>query len=181
MLNLFKDLNYRQGLNTCVLASYGVASYPFTRIPILDYFSAYCRHFELEQEHPERSYDGHFHRQKNGYEVIKGLHEESLDRVFNKCRETFKLEDVRGKDMNIIEKRLRECPETLLMLFINKSNQNRPNLASMHSIVVGYDQQKQLYYYDTNTANLSTKVSAITDLGTLGDRFLIVRNSSDKS
>ena len=79
------QVKYRQSLNTCVLASYAVACYPFTTTPVLDYFVAYRRHFDKlnepqpkwDEAHPERSYDQRFHAQGNGCAVIKDLHNNS--------------------------------------------------------------------------------------------------------
>ena len=95
----FASLNkvgYTQFLNTCVLASYAVACYPFTGTPILDYFIAYCQYFNLSLKHPERSYDEHFHQYchakgLSGYKVIEELHRGGVQEPFARASANTKL------------------------------------------------------------------------------------------
>jgi hypothetical protein len=142
-------------MNTCVLASYGVACYPFTTTPVLDYFVAYCRHFnklnetqpKLDEAHPERSYDQHFHNQGNGYAVIKNLHDKSTEPIFQLAKSRIELEQINMKspaDVGRAQTAIKQC-DSLLMLFLN---------TRMHSIVVGYD-NGGLFYYDTNMGQVA--------------------------
>lgn len=168
------SMNYRQRLNTCVLASYAVAGHPFVEIPVLDFFVAYCLHFGLDEQHPERSYDNDFHHRHPGYSVIWNLHHESTVQLFERCRSKFQLIDVRASGQQNVEQRLVSEQSTTLMLFINKSKRGHDlGLASMHSIAVGYSPTDKFFYYDTGLGGFVRGINNLADLGELGDRFLL--------
>jgi hypothetical protein len=182
----FSGIEYSQFLNTCVLASYAVACYPSTNIPILDYFTAYCRHFNkvespspnLDEAHPERSYERHFHQcvskpGNSGYKILKSLHNNSVEPEFERARNAVTLDPVDCLNTNAptVLQEIQK-PNTLLLLFINSSPYQG---LSMHSIVVGHD-GRNLFYFDTNPGALLLyrhKIHQITDFGSPGDAFLV--------
>jgi hypothetical protein len=184
----FAGIGYSQHLNTCVLASYGVACFPFTGTRVLQYFGAYCRHFNrienpcpnLDEAHPERSYEGHFHdlarRPGNsGYGILRDLHDGSGEPEFVAARNAVTLEPVDwGRmDAGAVDLELRQA-DCVLLLFVNASP--FPGL-SMHSIVVARD-GSGLYYFDTGLGAAVLyrhRVGAINDFGTLGDAYLVRR------
>lgn len=171
----FHSVNYIQRLNTCVLASYAVAACPFIKIPVLDLFVAYCSHFGLAQEHPEREYEADFRHRHPGYEVVWKLHHDSTVATFKTCRDAFRLDDVRTVDLTTVEHRLAAEKETTLMLFINKSKREQDlHLASMHSIAVGYSLNRKFFYYDTGIGKAVENIGSLADLGECGDRFFLV-------
>ena len=176
--NAFSGTDYRQCLDTCVLASYAVAACPFVNIPVLDFFVAYCCDHGLSHQHPERSYDNNFHRWPNGYDVIWKLHHGSTVATFKTCRKAFDLVDVRAVDLATIEHRLATEENTALMLFINKSKREQDlKLASMHSIAVGYSPNCKFFYYDTGLGKSVQNIRSLADLGECGDRFLLIGKS----
>jgi hypothetical protein len=181
-------INYTQHLDTCVLASYAVACFPFTnKQPVLDYFVAYCRHFNkvenpspnLDEAHAERSYDRHFHDLaakpgNSGYKILWKLHYSSAEPEFAKARDavTLDLVDWSKTDAAEVERAIQQ-PDCLLLLFVNTS----PLLGlRMHSIVVGHD-GAGLYYFDTNPGALvpfGRRGSNLADLGAPpGDAYLV--------
>lgn len=174
--NTFSNCNYRQQLQTCVLASYAVAAMPFVGIPVLDFFDAYCCEHGLPPQHPERKYDLTFHGLGRGYEVIWNLHHNSVVKVFQSCRSKFDLEDVHGVGLAAVEQRLTSANATL-MLFINKSKRADLHLANMHSIAVACDPNGRLFYYDTGLGKVVENFGTLADLGEYGDRFLLIGKS----
>src|SRR5207249_11566064 len=93
---LLSDLKFQQHGDSCVLASYGVAAYPFTETPVQDYFCDYCRHFALPDHNPEQECVWHFDRLQDdraasGYKIICDLHEASEQPSFLNCRRKFSL------------------------------------------------------------------------------------------
>jgi hypothetical protein len=172
----FLTVCYKQLLDTCVLASYAVASFPFVKVPVLDFFVAYCCDHGLSHDHPERSYDDEFHSWPHGYGVIWKLHHESTVALFEKCRRAILLEDLGKASVSEVEERLQACQESTLMLFINKSKRELDlKLASMHSIAVGYSSSSKFFYYDTGNGKVFENISSLTELGECGDRFLLSR------
>jgi hypothetical protein len=172
--NCLTGISYRQNLDTCVLASYAVACFPFTQNPVLEYFVAYCRHFNLDQQHPERSYESHFHplaTTRPGYQIIRELHEQSTEAVFATARLHTTLSPVAdwANDGAATETAIRQA-DCLLMLFVNALPGGRH---WMHSIVVGHNGQG-LYYFDT-CAGLQPGPNRIIEFGNLGDAHLIKR------
>jgi hypothetical protein len=173
---IFSGIKYSQQLQTCVLASYAVACFPFTRTPVVDYFLAYCRHFTLDETHPERSYEGHFipvSRTTPGYQILRDIHCSSKEPAFAKARESVTLDPVNlaNTDTAGVELAIRQ-PDCLLLLFVNASGV--PGL-SMHSIVVGHD-GRHFYYFDTVPGALLLyrhRVGAVADFGHLGDAFIV--------
>lgn len=136
----FAPINYSQHLNTCVLASYAVACFPFTGTPVLEYFVAYCRHFHLDQSHPERSYEGHFHplsRTTPGYRVLADLHNGCGEKPFVRARDAVTLGSPVGWPHDTAAEAAIRQPDCVLLMFLNASAV--PNLMGMHSIVVGHN------------------------------------------
>lgn len=101
--------------NSCILASYAIASNYFTDIPIRKYFEDYCRHFNIsigsnEKQYfrdinyqPENAtlheflYDSHFHREYRaqnipGITLLLNIHNTSLQDSFLKTRENLTIE-----------------------------------------------------------------------------------------
>ena len=170
----FSNLDYKQGLATCVLASYAVAAYPFAKIPVLDFFVAYCCQFGLPHEHPERSYEDDFLQRHPGYDVIWKLHHDSTVPVFEACRKAFSLENVFPAQLATIEQRL-VAGNSTLMLFMNTSARKQDlELADMHSIGVAYSPDCKFFYYDTGRGKLVRNISSLRELGDCGHRFLLI-------
>lgn len=175
----FAGINYSQQLNTCVLASYAVACFPFTGTPVLDYFVAYCRHFNLDQAHPERSYETHFlplSRTTPGYRVLGDLHNGCGEQPFIRARDAVTLGSPVGwpNDTAAAEAAIRQ-PDCVLLMFLNVSAVQ--NLMGMHSIVVGHN-GCELYYLDTGRRPLDlcqVGPRVITGFGGLGDAYLVAR------
>ena len=170
-------VGYTQYLNTCVLASYAVACHPFTAMPILDYFLAYCQHFNLCSKHPERSYDEHFHQYYlskgiSGYQVIEELHRNGFQEPFSRARAKTKLDFIQevGHQSEPTELRLRSTQLSLLMVFVNKSAV--ATLPSSHSITVGFD-SSAFYYFDTRTSQITGGIPRLSYFGELGNGFLV--------
>jgi hypothetical protein len=169
----FQCIGYSQQLSTCVLASYAIACFPFTGTPVVDYFVAYCRHFNLDQAHPERSYERHFHplsRTTPGYQVLWDLHNRSLKRPFLRARAKVDLSVPINwpNDTAAAESAIRQ-PDCLLLLFVN---------SLMHSIVVGHD-GSNLYHLDTARPPgqlFQVGPGKITDFGQRGDAYLVALN-----
>lgn len=174
----FFQIKYRQTLDTCVLASYGVACFPFTGTPVLDYFTAYCRNYNQDATHPERSYENHFHAEcrkpgMSGYKILKCLHDGSAEAVFEKARNAVSLEHVdwAQTDAAAIELKLKN-PDCLLLLFLNGGTPPNFNRLEWHSIVVGHDGQS-LFYFDTGPGAPIKGPSQLKDFGRLGDAFIV--------
>jgi hypothetical protein len=168
---------YRQSFNTCVLASYGVACFPFTHQPIGDYFLAYCRHFALDQTLPEASYERHFHSLPSGYDVIETLHLDATDSVFSACRANVLLIErfEAGHGTQMREQALVSDPGLVMLLSFSPKGLHTPHF---HSVAINYDEtESSLYYYDTNTAMFS-KISHLEDLGQPGEAFFLTRRSA---
>ena len=145
---------------------------------MLDYFIAYCRHFKdkLDENHPERSYDEHFHRQPRGYQVLKELHDGSSQPVFVKARQEVTLSPLIdwSKGVAAVEAAIRQ-PNCLLLLFLNASSLQ--GLLAMHSIVVGHHSHG-LYYFDTARPCeeiLQAGPNQLADFGVLGDAYLVTK------
>lgn len=134
----------------------------------------------LDEAHPERSYDGHFHglaaRPGNsGYKILRSLHDGSAEHEFEKARSAATLESVDWSrtDAAAVDCALKQ-PDCLLLLFLNASP--FPGL-SMHSIVAGRD-GCGLYYFDTAPGAavlFRHRLGGVADFGTLGDAYLVRR------
>lgn len=179
----FEQLSYRQQGRTCVLASYGVACFPFTNTEIDSYFLAYCNHYRLDTNNPTSSYENYFKKQTKqitGYEVLKELHEKSSEKVFTTARSLVSLtkitwpqkEEAKPEFVKKIVSEIKKA-DTLLLLFVNKSSITG---LTMHSIVVSHD-NSGIFYYDTNSG-LETVSTNLSDFGELGDAFLITRKNA---
>ena len=136
MLNeqLLEPLNFRQEGDSCVLAGYAVAAYPFTGQSVRGYFSDYCRHFHIRHTNAERAYAAYFpgeykRRKITGFELIRALHNGSKQRCFSRCRRKFWVELI--KDVKVVENEIvaelgASVPNALLV-FLNTER---------HSVVV---------------------------------------------
>jgi len=176
------NLNYRQnGYNTCVLASYAVACYPFTHVDVLDYMTGYCTHFGLDNTKPERSYDADFHHRYktariNAYKLIEELHNVSQEECFLRARSSVSIEPIAkenvGYDTASVETRLKSNERNVLVAFVL-----RPILGGLmkfHSIMIGYD-AGSFYLYDTALLGLTTEfIRELNDIAELGSGFYIV-------
>lgn len=108
-----------------MLASYGVAAWPFTKQPIPEYFWDYCRKFHIRTNNPVKAYERHFfneykRRGISGYKLIKVIHR-SNERSFSRCRRKFSLTEIPSVKAEIpwIETELRASKLSSLMLFLN--------------------------------------------------------------
>lgn len=181
--NSFRNLKYKQDGNYCVLASYAIACFPHTQErDIIKYFIDYNSHFNVPSKHSdaESKYLRHFSKECNnraGYEILKDLHENSEASSFKKARRKFNL--VKGKNYSNnnkaseLEEWLIENEDGLALLFVNESNIDE--IASMHSIVVGCDGDG-LFVYDVNIGNTSRPLINISDIGVIGDVFMVVKS-----
>lgn len=147
-----------QTVNSCVLASYAIAANYFTKVEILEYFKAYCCHYNITEidsnpyirngikisahNHYEVLYDSHFHneynrRRKAGLKIIEELHKESIQSAFVEARNSF---DVKHIDNVLtcadkIEVKLKE-EEALLILAFRGAGGGR------HTAVFGYEDER---------------------------------------
>jgi hypothetical protein len=148
---LFANLHYVQQSGECLLASYGVAAYPFTREPIQNYFYHYCRKFHIRAANPVMAHLRHYIREneKNpipGYEFIQTLHHtQTHERSFSRCRRKFYLtliQDVKGR-MAQIDGELYSPALTSLMVHLNDQQ---------HSLAV-FGTTNGLIWFDTRPTN----------------------------
>lgn len=170
---------------TTVLASYAVAAYPFTKRNILDYFEDYCRHYKIHATttDSESQYLKDFKIRyakpgMNGYKVIKDLHDNSTEISFKNARNKFDLQNVDNAENKIdyLENELKSEQGILVNVFINQSS--LPNLASKHSITIGYD-SLGFYIYDVNKGRALRGITSICEIGRIGSTF-IIRKIGDK-
>ncbi len=173
----FKDLDYVQTGNSCVLASYAAAAYPFTRKDIYDYFEDYCRHFKIavSGSDAESKYCEHFHkeytrREVSGYQIIKELHSSSKAASFIKARESFELEDFNNaaKRIDELNRILKREEDNLVNVFIGKSDHAA---FEMHSITIGYDDDG-FYFYDVNFGDVQNLIMPLEECGEIGSTFV---------
>ena len=105
------DNTFYQTFNSCVLASYAIASNYFTHIQVVDYFKDYCEHFSILPDSNttnniytnlvayEDAYEKHFHNELRdrgctGYDLITYLHINSLSNSFSNSRNVIKLQQI---------------------------------------------------------------------------------------
>jgi len=72
-----------------------------------------------------------------------------------------------------LEEWLIENDDGLALVFVNESNIEE--IAKMHSIVVGCD-RNGLFVYDVNIGNTSRPLINISDIGVIGDVFMVVKS-----
>lgn len=175
---------FTQSKAVCVLASYAVAAFPFTRKPVIEYFKDYCDYYNISYDPSndiQEVVDNDFRSRCGlpgmfGYKIIMDLHDNAQGQSFTKARESFSLRFEQNSQLEIdnIENELRSGEEVLLMLFINESN-NESIASSMHSVTIGYDNYG-FFIYDVNFGYVQPLIyKKLSDLGKLGNAFLIKR------
>ena len=165
-------LRFAQHSDACVLASYAVAAHAFTRLPIQDFFTDYCRHYGLQAPDSESCYASHFHNEwqvlkTSGYALIYSLHLTSQQASFLACQRAFFLNFIHAvsADRPALETELKSNQSNMLTVFLNDKG---------HSVTVGYDQQG-FYKYDVNVGRVERGFSRLSDLGTLGSGFKLFK------
>lgn len=196
--DLLKDVKFKQNGDSCVLASFGVAAYPFTKIDVEEYFKGYFEKYYKEcfivcfkkyftdfpnftNNHTytdfEDFYNGTFHNlykslNTSGYELLLDFINEISTDPFITCNKKLSrmlIKDI-NSDINTTEDKLKHN-RCLLMAFINKSNIiGRPG--NGHSITIGCD-NNGFYYYDTNKAHVIEIEGSISTIGILGDGIIV--------
>jgi hypothetical protein len=179
------DNTFYQTFNSCVLASYAIASNYFTHIQVVDYFKDYCEHFSILPDSNttnniytnlvayEDAYEKHFHNELRdrgctGYDLITYLHINSLSNSFSNSRNVIKLQQIPDCEKiknDIITKLINE--ESLLL-------GTQCILGNVcHSSVYGYDMKG---FYNIQTQQASSRViyqTSLDDFGKLNDGVLI--------
>jgi hypothetical protein len=163
-------MDFKQKADACVLASFGIAAYAFTRFPIQDYFSDYCKHYGIAASDPEVYYAAHFQGEWNrlkvpGYRLIQSLYETSAQPTFSICRSVFAMrmiDDVSGQ-IDHVEADLLSSTKNVLVAFLNNKG---------HSITVAFDKSGP-YNYDVNVGKIERGFTKLADLGVLGNGFLL--------
>lgn len=162
---------------TCVLASFAIAAYPFVKIDILEYFKAYCLYRKLkldDDECPQCEYSKDLKKFERdikskpsnglpenlggGYCVIWDLYSKSSGDVFERCRKAFSLEVIDLKNENDDFNRFSRLKDKLMegstaMLFVNEPNtvfETKYLLGRSHSIAVAYSVENKFFYRDPN-------------------------------
>ncbi|MCW5554867.1 MAG: hypothetical protein KIS67_22230 [Verrucomicrobiae bacterium] len=168
--NHLDGMNFKQRADACVLASYSVAAYAFTRIPVQDYFNDYCKHYGIAASDPEVYYAGHFHGEWNrlkvpGYRLIQSLYETSAQPSFSICRAVFAMRMIENVRDHItqVEGELRSPTKNVLAVFLNQTG---------HSITVAFEPNGP-YKYDVNVGQIERGFKCLADLGDLGSGFLL--------
>ncbi len=170
------DVDFIQDTGSCVLASYAIVGNYFTRLPVMQFFEDYCKHFDLSfscWQEAEKVYANHFvreygRRKCEGYQVILDLHNTSQQEAFKTSRKIFSA--IFYPDSLSIVSSLDERlgnEESFLNVTFNV------NERACHSVTVFYD-KKNLIYRDTNCSKTS-KIASLTELGKLRDSILYSR------
>jgi hypothetical protein len=179
----FNNLQYNQYGNWCVLASYGVSSYPFTDQNIQEYYQAYCDYFLVKNDGApietryELDFSERWQKNKvNGYEVILELFTNSSHPFIVNNRRNYTLEYISDGKSNYsrIEQVLKSTEQTVASIFIGKSN--FAELSDFHSITVAYDVDG-FFIYDVNHAGVFQypRFSSIMEIGEIADAFLFTK------
>lgn len=169
---------YKQKEKSCVLASYAIVSNYFTESLIIKFFEDYCKHYKIEfvnGDEAEDKYGEHFQGEWSslhlkGYQVIVELHNVSLEKSFEDSRKHFDAEFIPDSSlkMDYIIRGLK-TKEALLNITFPVGGKN------CHSVTVGYDCDKGLFYCDTVTDELRW-ISSITKLGLPRDSVLYIKS-----
>lgn len=169
MLNLPNGFQCRQTGNSCIVASYAVAMFPFTAVPLLQYYEDYGQHFHLPAPRDGNACADHFHeewqrRGISGLRLLTQLHAPATGGVFAQCSQRFdaRLIDDVAIEMVQLENQLRSPWMNALLVFLP-----RP---AMHSVAVGCD-NAGLFYYDTAQAQLH-RLNSIAGIGPTADGIL---------
>jgi hypothetical protein len=133
-------IGFKQSGNTCVLASYGIASNYFTSLPVESFFEDYCKHYKINPPTLdfEKAYDAHFHEELkkqriSGYELIVNLHKTSAQKCFVESRGRFTTETILNTTTELGRIELILKKDNVLLLL------TRNFLTDYHSCVVGFD------------------------------------------
>jgi len=166
-----------QCCNSCILASYAVASYHFTNLNVYNFFLDYCKHFNISaspDQDAEREYAKHFDqewksRKCSGYRIVEQLHNNSLKTAFVQSRTRFGVEYIHQPSLSLsqIENRLKN-EETLISVAIKESY-------GVHAYCVGFDNHG---FYKIETRRSAPKagivlIKNIQSLGALQDSLLM--------
>lgn len=179
----FSGLSFKQSGNSCILASYAIAAYPFTGTPVLDYFRDYRDVFfsdKAQNMDPEPFYNAHFHplyqyiSGKSGFQLLRDCHERIDRPSFNKARSIIRLSliDSVEDDLHEIESDLKGKTESLLIVFVKQPSLK--DLMPYHAIVIGYD-TNGFFDYDVNSGCVSRRISSLNLIGKLGDGIVVSR------
>lgn len=177
VLSLPANLTFTQVGQTCILASYAVAAFPFTGMPIETYYQDYCNHYGIRSANPALSCEQHFdaqwrQRSISGYQLLQDIHTSSKGTVFEKCSRAFSLRLVNdvADSMSQIEIELQQPLKNGLLVFLP---------ARHHSIMVACD-TRGLYSYDT-AGGKRAKLGSILEVGTTGDGLVFSEHTSVQS
>ena len=172
----FSNLNFIQKYDSCVLASYGVAAFPFVNRNITEFFKAYCKHYgvPITTQDGELEYNQDFHtrdeqKNKGGYWVIKNLHDTSSQNIFIDCKKAFSLAKVNASKMHLIDGFISKN-DRLLNIFIHECY----GLPINHSVTIGLDEDGY-YMYDVNKGLITEGIEKLFDCCKMGDTHLIQR------
>ncbi len=198
------DPNCNGKHGTCVLASFAIAAYPFVKKNVIEYFDAYCKHYNLDVflKCKQCVYDKHFQKYIKdiiaceqglgaGYSLIWKLYHKSQNEIFQACRDAFSLDKI--ENQNTIEGKINYLGDKLkngstAILFINIANREfskKYGLRDSHSIALAYSTENKFFYRDPNykiaqdkRTNIET-ISTFTEYdGVIGDCLILTKKTS---
>ena len=166
--SVYSSLEYKQKSDACVLGSYAIAAYPFVKMPIINFFYGYCKHYGISASNPEECYASHFHSEWNllsvpGYHFIYCIHTTSTQEIFSICRRQFTLQMINdvAVEKKEIEAFLKQNDQAMITVFMNNIG---------HSLTIGHD-ESGFYKYDINIGHVERGFKTLSDLGTTGNGF----------
>ena len=168
--------SFRQKGNSCILASYGIASSHLTQYSVEDFFQDYCKEIDKESvPSAEEVYDEYFHdeyrtKKVPGYHLIIDLHEKSSQSSFAETRKVFDIEFIQDVDANM------QRIENSLMNEVALLSGSFPVGTNYHSALFGYF-NNSFYYIDTRPAQVPNGIVPTNSLANMkiGDGILLTK------
>ena len=160
--------DFVQSCDSCVLASYGIASSHYTDNDIQNFFNNYCKSKNITPEpFPEKAYDDHFQELwKNnpisGCEIVLELHQNSNEKSFLSSRDSFNVKLIKSiaNEQDSIANELVDNDSLLLGTFDVDTG--------THSAIFGFGGDKW-FYVETRIGVPKNGIIQIESLGEMGE------------
>lgn len=143
-----------EDVNSCVLTATGLANVNLGRHTgqVLDYFQAYCNHYNIQTTTPEISYDKHFHHPSTGFSSVQMTGQQFLVVTAIQARNTLLQQSLEAGPYTYFRRaaaHIALIERTLHQEFCLVSISASVGTYS-HTSIVGYDDTtSQFYWYNT--------------------------------
>ena len=169
-----------QKVNSCMIAAYGTALFPFTRRSVNDYLQTFAKHFGMAVPvgNAERAYEYILGCELgrgvlNANQIITCVHNTSLEPFFLEARQQSRVRYLVDAEVQALANNLPAWAlagrRVLASVTVKKPDPANQVPFLYHAVCVGYDPAGTWFYYDANPGEgLQTNVADFASVASLG-------------